>query len=172
MRQPIDNNPAWTGTSDGAATALSDFTRHMLRVDQGAEAILVAVQQQPDEAGLQLAAAFFWLFGQTAQAQDTAAGHLAAAHAAAATLDPHERAWLQALDLWHAKSFDAAATAFEQLTLAWPDDLLALRAAEFLYYVLGQQFSGPRFVAHTERLAGRHGGDSDFLAIHAFANGL
>ena len=64
-----------------------------------------------------------------------------------------ERAWLRALESWHAKSFDAAAAAFENITQSFAGDLLALRAAEFLYYVLGQQHSGPRFLAHTERMA-------------------
>jgi tetratricopeptide (TPR) repeat protein len=164
-------DPESSASDPAAVAALADFSNRILRVDQGAEAILAAVERYPAEGVLHVAASFFWLFGQTAEAQDTAARHLAAARDDA-RLNRRERAWLRALDLWHRKSFDAAATAFEEITVAWPDDLLALRAAEFLYYVLGQQFSGERFAAHTARLAERHAEDPDFLAIHAFANEL
>ncbi|HTR58455.1 MAG TPA: hypothetical protein VMM27_09785 [Casimicrobiaceae bacterium] len=155
-----------------ALRALEDFADRVLSLAQGAERILDALQADPDEPSLRLAAAFFWLFGQTAQAQTEAARHLDVARAGASRLNPRERAWLHALDAWHAKAFDAAATRFEAITAAWGADLLALRAAEFLYYVLGQQHCGPRYAAHTERLAVEHGADPDFLAMHAFANEL
>src|SRR6516164_6165044 len=58
----------------------------------------------------------------------------------------------------------------------WPDtpsDLLTAKIAEFLYYVLGQQYMGPRFRAHMRRLEGAaHAGDPDFLAMAAFASEL
>ena len=152
--------------------ALEDFADRVLAVGQGAERVLEAAHADPDEPSLRLAAAFFWLFGQTAQAQAEAARHLDVARAGAARLNPRERAWMDALDAWHAKAFDAAATRFEAITAAWSADLLALRAAEFLYYVLGQQHCGPRYAAHTQRLAVEHGADPDFLAMHAFANEL
>lgn len=153
-------------------TALQDFSSRVLALAEGAEAILEVAQRFPAEGSLRLAASFFWLFAQTPDAQAEAARHIAAARATAAILNGRELAWLGALETWHAKSFDSAATAFEDITKSWPDDLLALRAAEFLYYVLGQQYSGPRFLAHTARLAQRHGEDPDFLAMHAFANEL
>jgi len=155
-----------------AQRALDDFADRVLSLAQGAEGILDAAQADPDQPSLRLAAAFFWLFGQTSQAQAEAARHLDVARAGAARLNPRERAWMDALDAWHAKAFDAAATRFEAITAAWSADLLALRAAEFLYYVLGQQESGPRYAAHTQRLAIEHGEDPDFLAMHAFANEL
>ena len=152
--------------------ALEAFSDRVLSFAQGAEEILEPAERFPDEGGLHLAAAFFWLFGQTPEAQSNASRHIASAHAAEATLNPRERAWLRALESWHAKSFDAAAAAFENITQSFADDLLALRAAEFLYYVMGQQYSGPRFLAHTERMAECHREDPDFLAMHAFANEL
>jgi tetratricopeptide (TPR) repeat protein len=49
---------------------------------------------------------------------------------------------------------------------------LTVKIAEFLYYVLGQQYMGPRFRAHMRRLEGAHAGDPDFLAMAAFASEL
>jgi hypothetical protein len=155
-----------------ALRALEDFADRVLSLAQSAEGILDAAQADPDEPSLRLAAAFFWLFGQTAQAQAEAGRHLDVARTGAARLNSRERAWMDALDAWHAKAFDAAATRFEAITAAWSADLLAVRAAEFLYYVLGQQYCGPRYAAHTERLAIEHVADPDFLAMHAFANEL
>ncbi|MEP7330438.1 MAG: hypothetical protein ABI777_14610 [Betaproteobacteria bacterium] len=162
----------YSTTEPSAIVALDDFADRIMRIDQGAERILDAVARSPDDASLHLAATFFWLFGQTPKAQDEADRYLVDVRAAQGRLNPRERAWANGLDLWHRKAFDAAACVFEAITSTWPDDLLALRAAEFLYYVLGQQYSGPRFAAHTERLAHRHADHPDFLAIHAFANEL
>ena len=162
----------YSTTEPAVAAALDDFTDRLLHVDPGAERILTVVQDFPHEAGLRVAAAFFFLFGQTPDAQREADDHLAEARRHLSRLNARERAWVRGLELWQQKAFDAAATAFEEITRGWPQDLLGLRAAEFLYYVLGQQYSGPRFIAHTERMAPLHGDDSDFLAIHAFANEL
>ncbi len=54
----------------------------------------------------------------------------------------------------------------------WPGDLFTVKLAEFLYYVLGQQYMGPRFRAHMRRLEPAHADDPDFLAMAAFASEL
>jgi predicted Zn-dependent protease len=146
------------------------FTDHILRITPGAEAILEDSARLPQEPVLAQAKALFWLFGQTSDAQEQAAAALRLA--AADELNPRETLWQTALTHWQAKQFDLAARAFEQLTAEFPDDLLALKAAEFLYYILGQQHCGPRFLAHLERLRPQHGTDPDFLAMDAFAHEL
>jgi len=154
------------------AEACRVFYARMLRIDQGAEEILETATRFPDEPVLDLAGAFLWLFGQTPEAQDQAARCLAKAETLATRFDAREKAWLGAMRLWHDRAFDAAARAFEEITTMWPRDLLAAKATEFLYYILGQQESGPRFLAHMERLAPFHPDDPDFLAMHAFAHEL
>lgn len=159
-----------SSTADSAAAAaLDDFFERLLRLDQHIEDILPAAAAHPGEPAVQLGAAFFYLFGQTPQTQARASDHLSLAAKHAGALNERERFWLKALTLWHAKAFDSAASAFEEITLQWPEDLPALRAAEFLYYVIGQHFSGSRFHAHTSRLAPQYAEDPDFLAMHAFA---
>ena len=158
-------------TDDATAVAAADdFAARLLRLDQGVEAILDAAKRWPDTAIVQLYAATFWLYGQTDGALETAAVHLRACDALA--MNARERALHRALALWHGNDNLRAVEAMEAITTEWPSDLLTVKIAEFLYYVLGQQYMGPRFRAHMRRLEGAHAADPDFLAMTAFASEL
>jgi tetratricopeptide (TPR) repeat protein len=158
-------------TDDATAVAAADdFAARLLRLDQGVEAILDAAKRWPDTAIVQLYAATFWLYGQTDGALETAAVHLRACDALA--MNTRERALHRALTLWHGNDNLRAVEAMEAITTEWPSDLLTVKIAEFLYYVLGQQHMGPRFRAHMRRLEGAHAADPDFLAMTAFASEL
>ena len=158
-------------TDDATAVAAADdFAARLLRLDQGVEAILDAAQRWPDTPIVQLYAATFWLYGQTDDALETAAVHLRACDALA--MNARERALHRALALWHGNDNLRAVEAMEAITTEWPSDLLTAKIAEFLYYVLGQQYMGPRFRAHMRRLEGAHAEDPDFLAMTAFASEL
>ena len=158
-------------TDDATAVAAADdFAARLLRLDQGVEAILDAAKRWPDTPIVQLYAATFWLYGQTSGALETAAVHLRACDALA--MNTRERALHRALALWHGNDNLRAVEAMEAITSEWPGDLLTAKIAEFLYYVLGQQYMGPRFRAHMRRLEGAHAADPDFLAMTAFASEL
>jgi len=158
-------------TDDATAVAAADdFAARLLRLDQGVEAILDAAKRWPDTPIVQLYAATFWLYGQTDGALETAAAHLRACDALA--MNTRERALHRALALWHGNDNLRAVEAMEAITTEWPSDLLTAKIAEFLYYVLGQQYMGPRFRAHMRRLEGAHAEDPDFLAMTAFASEL
>lgn len=148
------------------------FYARLLRMEKGAEEILEAAEKFPGEPVLDLACSFFWLYAQTPQGQQRSGEYLTRAGAAADRLGARETAWLRAMRLWHDRAFDAAACAFEEITAKWPQDLPAAKAAEFLYYIMGQQASGPRFLSHMERLDGVHRGEPDYLAMLAFAHEL
>lgn len=140
-------------TDDATAVAAADdFAARLLRLDQGVEAILDAAKRWPDTPIVQLYAATFWLYGQTGGALETAAVHLRACDALA--MNTRERALHRALALWHGNDNLRAVEAMEAITSEWPGDLLTAKIAEFLYYVLGQQYMGPRFRAHMRRLEG------------------
>jgi len=156
-----------TVTDPEAAETFERFSSRLLRISPGAEEILNAARDSPEEPIYQLGRSLFWLFGQTAEAQEQAADALSLLDEA--TLEPHQKRWHGALTLWQQRDFDRAASAFEQLTQDAPEDLLAAKGCEFLYYILGQQHSGPRFRAHMDRLRGIHEDDPDFLAMAAFA---
>ncbi len=152
------------------ARAVDDFRRRLLRFDAGAEAILAAAKAYPDDPMVLLCAATLHLYGQTA-ADDAAAARLldAAERSGAGQCAPH---FLRALRCWHARRHDDAARALETATQQDPDDLLAAKVCEFLYYILGQQHCGPRYRAHVDRIAARHAEDPDVLAMQSFAHEL
>jgi hypothetical protein len=157
-------------TDDAAAvTAVDDFAARLLRLDQGVEAILDAAKRWPATPIVQLYAAAFWLYGQTEGARANAETHLRACESPAMT---HERVLHRALTLWHANDNLRALETLEAITVEWPRDLFSAKLAEFLYYVLGQQFMGARFRAHMNRLRPIHADDPDFLAMAAFASEL
>jgi tetratricopeptide (TPR) repeat protein len=150
--------------------AVDDFRRRLLRFDAGAESILLAAARFPDAPMVQLCAATLHLYGQTAPDDAAAAAYLdAAERSGAAATAPH---FLRALRLWHARRHDDAASQLEAATRLDPDDLLAAKVCEFLYYILGQQYCGPRFRAHIDPLAQRHPGDPDVLSMQSFAHEL
>jgi tetratricopeptide (TPR) repeat protein len=158
-------------TDDATAVAAADdFAARLLRLDQGVEAILDAAKRWPDTPIVQLYAATFWLYGQTDGALEAAEVHLRACEALA--MNTRERALHRALALWHGNDNLRAVEAMEAITTEWPSDLLTAKIAEFIYYVLGQQYMGPRFRAHMRRLEGAHAEDPDFLAMTAFASEL
>ena len=158
-------------TDDATAVAAADdFAARLLRLDQGVEAIVDAAKRWPETPIVQLYAATFWLYGQTDDALETAAVHLRACDALA--MNTRERTLHRALALWHGNDNLRAVEAMEAITTEWPSDLLTAKIAEFLYYVLGQQYMGPRFRAHMRRLEGAHAEDPDFLAMTAFASEL
>jgi len=158
-------------TDDAAAvTAADDFAARLLRLDQGVEAILEAAKRWPATPIVQLYAAAFWLYGQTEDARANAAKHLRECETLA--VNPRERALHRALTLWHANDNLRALETLEAITVEWPRDLFSAKLAEFLYYVLGQQFMGARFRAQMNRLRPMHADDPDFLAMAAFASEL
>jgi tetratricopeptide (TPR) repeat protein len=159
-----------TGDNATAVAAADDFAARLLRLDQGVEAIVDAAKRWPETPIVQLYAATFWLYGQTDDALETAAVHLRACDALA--MNTRERTLHRALALWHGNDNLRAVEAMEAITTEWPGDLLTAKIAEFLYYVLGQQYMGPRFRAHMRRLEGAHAADPDFLAMTAFASEL
>jgi hypothetical protein len=160
-------------TDDAAViTAIDDFTDQLAGIRPGVETVLGVTARHPDVAPLQLASSMLWLYGQTAATDTSAAGFVAAAHTLEPSMNDRERATLGALDRWSAHDHLAAAEQFEALVTRWPHDLLALKALEFLYYVLGQQHMGPRFLAQVESIADPNQGDADFLAVWAFASEL
>lgn len=157
-------------SGDGDAVAVIDaFTDRLARISLGVEEILPVADQRPDVPMLQLSAAMLWLYAQTEAGSRSARAYLDRAAALEPTMNDRERLLLAALRHWQANRFQAGVETFEALTRRWPTDLAAVKALEFLYYVLGQQHNGPRFLAHIESIAAPNAEDPDFLAVWGFA---
>lgn len=154
---------------DDAVAAIDTFTDRLARISVGAEEILPVADRRPDVPMLQLGAAMLWLYAQTDAGSASARGYLDQAAALEPAMNERERTLLGALRCWEAKQFLAGVELLEALTRRWPTDLAAVKALEFLYYVLGQQHNGPRFLAHIESIAAPNAQDPDFLAVWGFA---
>ena len=68
-----------TAQSDAEVASIDWFTTRLARIDRGAEAILEDAKSFPGSPMIQLSAASFCLFGQTAAADQAAAAYLTAA---------------------------------------------------------------------------------------------
>lgn len=152
-----------------AIAAIDAFTDRLANIELGVESILADADRFPETPAIQLGAAMLYLYGQTADTDAKAGAYLDRAARLDDQMNDRERATLGALQLWLANDILAAATALESIVHEWPRDLLALKALEFLYYVLGQQHYGKRFLAHVEAIADHNADDPDFLAAWAFA---
>ncbi|MEJ0016509.1 MAG: tetratricopeptide repeat protein [Acetobacteraceae bacterium] len=161
-----------TGADDGDIAAVDRYTARLLRIAPGAEAILEDAPRFPGSPMVQMAAAGFCLFGQARPADTAARAFLQAAEPLLPSATERERRHHDVLSRWLRHDHLGALEAAEAITRQWPRDMLAVKYAEFFYYVLGQQHEGPRFLAHMQRLADANAGDADFLAIHAFAHEL
>ena len=161
-----------TAKSGAAVAAIDVFIARLLRIDRGAEAILEAAKIFPGTPMVHLSAGAFCLFGQTSDNDKQAKAFLDVAEPLLGCAGEREKMLHAALSRWWRKDHLGAVSLLEEMTQANPRDMLAAKVAEFIYYILGQQQEGPRFLRHMERLAAANAGDPDFLAMHGFANEL
>ncbi|MEE2678673.1 MAG: hypothetical protein VX546_08870 [Myxococcota bacterium] len=149
--------------------ALDRFGADLVSVRSGMEAVLDAAEEYPRCPLLQVYAATLHLYAQDAAGQRSARALLDRAAALSGAMNPRERLSLAAAEAWWSGDFEAAAERLEALTAQWPGDLVALKACEFLYYVMGQHWSGARFLAHVERVAEANADSGPFFGIWGFA---
>lgn len=155
--------------SESALEASNDFNRRLLRLDTGTEKIFAAQEAEPDDPVLNLYTALACLYAQTDAYTVKAGGYLDRVSAQQDGLSPRDSLLLEALTAFQRRQFYLAQERLEELTEDFPRDLLGAKVCEFIYYVLGQHYSGPRFREHMERLAPANAGDPDFLGMYAFA---
>jgi len=129
-------------------------------------------EKLPDAVCLHIACCMVGLSAQDQEGQVLASERLERCQNLIHFATEWEKRWVEAMRFWYAKDYEFAARAFEAITQDWPEDILAIKAAEFLYYTLGQHFSGPRFRSHVERVAEVLGGHPGFEASRSFAHEL
>lgn len=171
MRMDFRGVPVSAG-SDRALAATDDFNRRLVRMDAGVGAIFAAQAAEPDDPLLALYTALVHLYGQRQDANDKAAALLDQVASVSAELTPRDRMFHGALEAIFRRRYREARDRLEAQTVAFPEDLLAAKVCEYAYYLLGQQFSGPRFRNHMARLAPLHEKDPDLLGMLAFAHEL
>ncbi len=159
--------------SESALSAGDLFNQRLLRMDLGVGELLDAQKSEPEDPLLNLYAALISLYGQTDEGNQQAEKHLKHAMARRADLTPRDHQLLEALSAFQQKQYYLAMQILEEITEDFPQDLLSAKFCEFVYFMLGQQFCGPRFQVHMMRLAEQQSRpDPDLLGMLAFATEL
>lgn len=153
----------------GAVAAIADFIDKIVFSRAGAETVLRAAALYPDVIFLQIEAAIFALFNQNSVSDRQALHCLMLAERCSAKANDRERFWLKTVGYWYQKSYDAALSSLETLLLNYPQDLLALKIAEWLYYCLGQAYCAKSYKILCESIADFHKDNSAFLSMYSFS---
>ncbi len=155
--------------SPDVLAALHRFRTELLSIGPGAGDVIAAADAHPGSFPLEACAAACGLFAQTPEGDALTATHLARADGLASAANPRERRFLEAVRQLAARRHALAADTLEALLEAHPTDLVAAKLLEFDYYLMGQQHSGPRFLATMDRIAEANQGDGLFQSMHSFA---
>lgn len=153
----------------GAVAAIADFIDKIVFSKTGPETVMKAAALYPDVIFLQIEAAIFALFGQSRETDEQAFHCLTLAERCSAVANDRERFWLQVAWYWYRKSYNAALSSLETLLLNYPEDLLALKIAEWLYYCLGQAHCAKSYKILCESIADFHKDNSAFLSMYSFS---
>ncbi|MCB1082728.1 MAG: hypothetical protein KDK61_00305 [Simkania sp.] len=150
--------------------AIDHFTDQLLRLGAEIADITNAAERHPDNYLLQLYAALFYLYGQAEKPHEKARLFLQKAQALLAHhVSEREESFYEALHLWYQDHLSECLNHLEKHCLKWRNDLVALKATEFIYYCKGQQYEGKRFLALTDVYYPKWKDDPLFLSMHSFA---
>lgn len=159
-----------SGADAATAAAITRFQQDFQAFRDAAAAILDVAEAAPDCVAAQTYAAAMHVYSQSeADIRRDAAPLLARAHAAAARATERERLVLAAVESWSRADFAAAAAAFEAVAARWPEDVTAVKFAEFVFF---EAPDFPRHLAFMNRVSAANRELPCFLAMHAFAHEL
>lgn len=152
-----------------AIAAIDHFRVELLGLGLGVGDIVAAAADRPDEVLIQAYAACLGLYGQCPAGDRDATAHLALANEAAARANARERAFVAALDDWLGRRTEDATAKLEALLAEWPRDLVAAKVLEFMYFLLGQHYSGPRFLRAMRSIESPNAESGYFHSMLSFA---
>lgn len=149
--------------------AVNFFSDELLCAGKNLESIRQSVEKYPQEFILHIYAAIFYLYAQTIENQEKAKEHLKLASLLAKRGNERERSLYTWAHSWCKLQLSETLKHIERHCFKWPQDLPALKIAEFLFYCKGQKYESKRFLRLTTHCYHLHQHHSSFLAIHAFA---
>ncbi|MEQ9618287.1 MAG: tetratricopeptide repeat protein [Deltaproteobacteria bacterium] len=161
-----------TTSSSEVISAADKFRAELLSMGGGVTEILTHAENYPESALIQAYAACLFLYGQTKESDREAHKYLVRAKSAAEETNDRERLFLSSLESWHEGRLEEASRKLENLIREWPRDLVSAKVLEFLYYLLGQQYSGPRFLKTMESIYEPNKNSGYFLSSYSFATEL
>jgi tetratricopeptide (TPR) repeat protein len=159
-----------TGAGGDVAARIGAFQVDFQQFDDGAAAIADIAGDAPGCLAAQVYAAAVHLYAQVASEIEGGANPLldrAAGLVEGAT--PREQLLYAAVRSWAACDFPAALGGFEDLLARWPEDVTAVKLAEF---VLFQSPDFPRHLRLMDSVAAANEDLACFGAMHAFAHEL
>lgn len=159
-----------SGADAATAAAIACFQADFQAFRDEAAAILDVAEAAPECVTAQTYAAAMHVYSQAeADIRANTAPLIARARAAAAGASERERLVLAAVEAWARADFAAAAAGFEAVAARWPEDVTAVKFAEFVFF---EAPDFPRHLAFMERVAAANDDLPCFLAMRAFAHEL
>lgn len=155
--------------SPDALKATNHFIHQLLSSGNRAGDIVTAVQAHPSDLLLQCYTAAFYLYAQDNQLTAKAKVHLSEAEKLLSRGNEREVMLFQAIQAWSELNYEKSTTLFITITEIWPQDCVAGKLAEWLFYCTGQAYHAKRFLNMCDNMSSANRDNSHFLAIHAFA---
>jgi tetratricopeptide (TPR) repeat protein len=131
--------------------------------------IIKAAENHPDCPLIQVYAAMFNLYAQEDTAREAAIPYLNQAERHLAKASLREQLMYNAVSSWQRNDFRNAVTCLTAVVQLYPRDALAVKAAEWLFYCLGQAYSGSEFLNLCDKAAKHNQDNPYFMASHSFA---
>ena len=155
--------------SSDVINSIDHFSEQMLRAGLFAADILEAAPLHPDNVLIQTYSAAFYLYSQEHQTNVNAVPYLLQAEQHLKSANLREQLIYQAVRAWQRLDYEGALSILSSVVHLFPNDILALKFAEWLFYCKGQFYQGKRYLALCEQSAPRNQHDPHFLAMNSFA---
>ena len=168
MKRDIKNLSVTTD-SEEVINEINHFTFQLISSGKNADAIINAAVKCPDNLLIQCYAAVFYLYAQEDRYTLKAIPYLKNAERLLMSANQREKLIYQAVIAWQKLDYELAITILIAITELWPQDCLAAKIAEWMFYCTGQAYQAKRFLAMCKRMQKYNQLNSHFLAIYAFA---
>lgn len=159
-----------TGADHDLAAHIANFEVHFQNFDDRASTIIDVAGQAPDCLVAQVYAGATYLYAQVASEIEAGAQpFLERASLLVDRVTQREQLLYRAVRCWAACDFSGALDHFEELLAQWPEDVMAIKFAEF---VLFESPDFPRQMHLMDSVAPANSELACFGAMHAFAHEL
>lgn len=156
-----------TAGSAEEVEAHNRFVHGLLRLSEDVLDLFDAVADHPFCPMLQIDAAILGLYALTQKGAERAKRHLEIAPLEKG--NPREWSLYKVVSAMSSHQYEEAMTGVEQHVERWPGDLMAIKLAEYIYYLNGQKYHADRFLRLTRSVVDHHRESAPFLATHSFA---
>lgn len=160
-----------SGYSEDQRRVLEKFPIELLSQSKDCGSIIESAGFYPENTLIQIYAKMLLLYDMTHESFNSVRA-FAEKLAAENLTNPHEKLWAQVLLTTTQKKFTTAIQLLEEITNQWPEDLVAFKFCEYLYFISGFKAKNQQFLAHSNKLLSTHSNNGYFLGSHAFALSL